>query len=94
MRVKIRMFGVLKKISGRDSILLSLERELKLKEIIEKVSEEINALKDILLDPELRDPRPNVIILVNGKDASLLDGLETRIKDGDEITLIPVVHGG
>ncbi|HDO42088.1 MAG TPA: hypothetical protein ENH03_04220, partial [Candidatus Bathyarchaeota archaeon] len=47
-----------------------------------------------LLDPELKDPRPNTIILVNGKEISVLSGLETEIEDGDEITIIPIIHGG
>lgn len=94
MGIKIRMLGVLKKVSGRDEVSLNLDGELKIKEIIKRILEEINTLGDVLLDPELKDPRPNTIILVNGKDINLIDGLETRIKDGDEIVLIPVVHGG
>jgi len=34
------------------------------------------------------------LILVNGREISVLNGLETKLKDGDEISLIPVVHGG
>ncbi len=48
----------------------------------------------MLIDPELEDPRPNMLILVNGKEISVLNGLRTDIKNGDEIVLIPVVHGG
>lgn len=94
MTVEIRMLGVLKKISGRDKISLNLDERLRLREVIERILEEISALKDVLLDPELKDPRPNTIILVNGRDIGLLDGLETQIKDGDEIVFIPVIHGG
>jgi molybdopterin converting factor small subunit len=34
------------------------------------------------------------LILVNGKEISVLKGLETVLKEGDEILLIPVIHGG
>ncbi|MCX8171169.1 MAG: MoaD family protein [Candidatus Bathyarchaeota archaeon] len=94
MGVKVRMLGVLKRISGKDEISLDLSGGANLREVIERILEDIIGLKDILLDPELKDPRPNTIILVNGKEIGLLDGLETQIKDGDEIVLIPVVHGG
>ena len=50
--------------------------------------------KRLLVDPELNDPRPNALILVNGKEINVLKGLETELKDGDEVTLIPVSHGG
>ena len=43
---------------------------------------------------DLEDPRPNTLILVNGKEISVLNGLETILKDGDEIVFIPVLHAG
>jgi molybdopterin converting factor small subunit len=66
------------------------------------VGDVIQALADLLpvdarrllIDKELNDPRPNALILLNGKEISVLDGLKTRIDDGDEVTLIPVSHGG
>jgi molybdopterin converting factor small subunit len=50
--------------------------------------------KRSLVDPELNDPRPNVIILLNKKEISVLDGLDTEVSDGDRLVLIPVSHGG
>jgi molybdopterin converting factor small subunit len=48
----------------------------------------------LLIDPNLDDPRSNTLILLNGREISVLNGLGTEVADGDEITLIPVVHGG
>jgi len=31
---------------------------------------------------------------VNGKEISVLKGLETLVSDGDEVVLVPVTHGG
>jgi len=50
--------------------------------------------RKLLIDPDLDDPRPNALILLNGREISVLSGLGTEVADGDEITLIPVVHGG
>ena len=36
----------------------------------------------------------NVMIAVNGRDSSALDGLETTVKSGDIVTIIPIIHGG
>lgn len=36
----------------------------------------------------------NMIVAVNGVDSSALDGFATKIKDGDTISIIPVIHGG
>ena len=56
--------------------------------------EESPKLKRALVDPEMEDPRPNTLIIVNGKEISVLNGLETMLKDGDEVVFVPVLHGG
>jgi len=50
--------------------------------------------KRTLIDPDLENPRPNTLILVNEKEVSVLNGLETMLKDGDEVVFIPVLHAG
>lgn len=94
MNIRIRLFGLLKRAYGKNEVLIELSEGLRLKDLIYKIAEESPSLKHVLLDPELMDPRPNTVILVNGVEIGALNGLETEIKDGDEVVLIPVVHGG
>jgi len=94
MRVKVRMLGLLKKAYGKDEVTMELDEGTRLKDVVSKITEESKNLKNLLIDPELKDPRPNTIILINGKEISVLGGLEVEVKDGDEITIIPVIHGG
>ncbi|MEM1581797.1 MAG: MoaD/ThiS family protein [Candidatus Bathyarchaeia archaeon] len=96
MKVKIKMMGLLKKVFGRNEVLIELNKSerTELKEVILKLIEISDALRDLLLDPELKDPRPNILVLVNGREISVLGGLEAEIRDGDEVVLIPVIHGG
>jgi MoaD family protein len=35
-----------------------------------------------------------VNVYVDGEDIRFLDGLETEVKDGDEVTILPAVAGG
>lgn len=51
-------------------------------------------LTKIFGDQPLSDSRSNTLILVNGREISVLNGLETTLNDGDEVVFIPVVHGG
>ncbi len=51
-------------------------------------------LKHTFSDQELNDSRSNSLILVNGREISVLKGFETKLSDGDEIVFVPVVHGG
>ncbi|MDE1814596.1 MAG: MoaD/ThiS family protein [Thaumarchaeota archaeon] len=36
----------------------------------------------------------NILVAVNGVDSSVLQGKETLLKNGDVVSIIPVVHGG
>jgi MoaD family protein len=40
------------------------------------------------------DIKPNYIITVNGYLLNQLKGLETRLKNNDHVTLLPIVSGG
>jgi molybdopterin converting factor small subunit len=51
-------------------------------------------LEKTFRDDSLNDSRSNAIILVNGREISVLNGLETNLSNGDEIVFVPVVHGG
>jgi molybdopterin synthase sulfur carrier subunit len=95
INVEIKFLGVFRQFSGRNRVLVKLEKPATVKNAIEKLTEDLSpAFKRALVDPELEDPRPNALILVNGKETSVLQGLETKIKDGDKIVLVPVSHGG
>lgn len=36
----------------------------------------------------------NVVIAVNGVDCSILGGTDALAKEGDEVTVVTIVHGG
>lgn len=36
----------------------------------------------------------NILVAINGADSSSLDGRSTVLQDGDEVSIIPVIHGG
>ena len=95
IHVKVRLLGVFRGLSGRGQLLIELEKPAVVREVVQKLIESFPPeFNRVLIDPELNDPRPNALILVNGKEVGVLEGLETEVKEGDEIVLIPVSHGG
>lgn len=95
INIKVRLLGVFRGLSGRSQLSVELEEPIDVRKVIQNVVETFpHEFKRVLIDPELNDPRPNAIILVNGKEISVLEGLETKVNDGDEIVLVPVSHGG
>lgn len=94
IHVEVRLLGVFRGIAGIDSLSLEVERS-DMKNVIKVLAKSFpSEARKLLIDPDLDDPRPNALILLNGREISVLNGLGTEVVDGDEITLIPVVHGG
>jgi molybdopterin synthase sulfur carrier subunit len=94
MVITVKFVGAFRNISGKNKFAFKLEKIVLLREVVKKIVEELPRLKRVLIDPELEDPRPNTLILVNGKEISILNGLDTMLEDGDEVVFVPVVHGG
>jgi len=92
--VAVRFIGALRSAAGKSKITIKIRGAVPLRELIKKIVEELPKLKRTLIDPELEDPRPNTLILVNGKEIGVLNGLETMLKDGDEVVFVPILHGG
>lgn len=72
-----------------------LEEPVTVRMVIAKLTESFSSdFKQVLIDSDLDDPRPKSLIIIDGKEISALQGLETKVKDSEEIVLIPLVHGG
>ena len=95
-RLKITLLGVFRGISGKNQLYLDFEQnEVSVQKMVQRLVTLFSPeFKRALVDPELDNPGPNALILVNGQEIGLLNGINTKVKDGDEIVLIPVSHGG
>jgi len=94
IRVTVRFLGVFRSFSKKNQISLTVKQG-NIKSIIMILAKSLSPeARQLLIDAELNDPRPNALVLLNGKEIDVLNGLETEVKEGDEITLIPVSHGG
>jgi molybdopterin synthase sulfur carrier subunit len=94
MEVTARFLGVFRSISGKNQVTIKFKDAVMLRDAVRRIVEEMPELKRALIDPELEDPRPNTLILVNGREISILNRLETILKDGDEVVFVPVLHTG
>lgn len=93
MSVTVKLIGALRHDANAETILVPYRRGLSLRSLIEEITTEKPALKRSLGNPQPGEGL-NALVLVNSKEISALDGLETKLKDGDEVVLVPVVHGG
>ncbi|HEX7483312.1 MAG TPA: MoaD/ThiS family protein [Candidatus Bathyarchaeia archaeon] len=94
MPLTVKFIGALRHLSGKTQFTTNFQEELSIRGLLEKISQEIPELKRTFCDQELNDSRSNSLILVNGREISVLNGFETKLSDGDEIVFVPVIHGG
>ena len=93
--IKVNFVGVLRELAGKSTVSLKINSSAIVKDVISELTNSFpSEFKQALIDSELDDPRPNMLVLLNKKEISVLDGLKTRVGNGDKLVLIPVSHGG
>ncbi|HUU49962.1 MAG TPA: MoaD/ThiS family protein [Nitrospinota bacterium] len=63
------------------------------KEVLEDLEKQFSGIRERLFD-ESGSVRRFINIYINEEDIRFLDGENTQIKDGDEISIIPAIAGG
>lgn len=93
--VEVNLVGVLGKLADKEIVVLQFGEAVTVQDVVQRLLDSSSsAFKQALVDPEHNDPRPNVVILVNKQEISVLNGIKTKVSDGDKLVLIPVSHGG
>lgn len=95
MKVSVRLFTVLRELAGKGEETLEFNAEpVTVRGVLEElVKQHGKAFKDYLYDEE-RNVREHLQLLVNGKSVDLLDNLNTQLKEGDQVAIVPPVGGG
>ena len=94
MVLTIKFIGALRHVSDKPQLTVNYEDGMSLKQLMAKILHDAPRLERMFSDQQPDDSRFNALILVNGREISVLRGLETELNDGDEIVFVPVVHGG
>jgi MoaD family protein len=93
--VRVKLLGVFRVFSGSSWVRVKLGEGATVGDVVKRLVESFPpGFEEALVDPVLHEPWPNALILVNGKEVSVLEGVETVVGDGDEVVFVPVTHGG
>ena len=91
MSVVVRIPTPLRRMTnGQDKVQVE---SVNLAAMVDDLEGSYPGMKDRLLD-ENGELRYFVNIYLNGEDVRFLDGLETSMSSGDEVSIVPAVAGG
>ena len=91
MEVHVRIPTPLKKLTGEQDIIKAKGRTVG--EVIQWLTETYPGLKERLRD-EQGEVRRFINIYVNDEDIRFVQNLETPLKEGDQLSIIPAIAGG
>jgi len=92
MKISVRFRGPIAREIEGGTIEVNLEDGFTLRNLFDKILKENSYLQSVWKDPVEIDR--DSMILCNEVDIGVTGGLETILKDGDILMLLPLVHGG
>ncbi len=93
MSIEVKFYSLFRLSLKTSGVEYEIDESITLKELISRLDNEFdNYFSEKLL--ESGEITPGSIILLNGKNILHLNDLNTKINDGDQITLFPPSAGG
>jgi len=97
LKVSVRFFAALRELVGKkvESLEFLNGEEATVERVLKRLVELYG--KDFIeyvFDRETGDIQSYLTLLVNGRSITTLDGLRTRLTDGDVLAILPPVGGG
>ena len=96
MKIKVEYIGHIKNITdNRREEEVETSEDVTVAKLLTMLSKKYGEpFRKAIYEPKGSDIKPNYIITVNGYLLNQLRGLETKLKKGDHVTLLPIVSGG
>ena len=93
MAIEVKFYSLFRINLKSSGVNYEFAEPITLSRLIEKLDKDFEGyFSEKLLESD--DIRPGSIILLNGKNVLHLDKLDTKINDGDIVTLFPPSAGG
>ena len=91
MAIKVKVPTQLREATGGEATV-SVERGTTVGEVLDALYEQFGELRERIADDG--GLRRFVNVYIGEEDIRFLDGLDTPVADGDEVTILPAVAGG
>ena len=95
MKVRVQYFGFIKNLLNKKDECFELEDGASLSELLNKLAG-INGpdFQKEVYEPGLKDVKMGFSVTVNGVLMGQIDGVDTKLSDGDNVILMSLMSGG
>jgi len=95
MKVKVKFFALVREFTGKREEIVDLNDQATVRMLLGKLVEEYGVkFRDYIFDPVSQEPRGHVQFLMDGRNITLMQGLDTALKEGTSLAILPPVGGG
>jgi len=95
MKVKVHYLGLVKTYTNKTQDDITLKTDASLAELFEKLATDLGKpFNPEVYEPAKTEVKPTFMVLLNGIVIGQLNGLNTKLKDGDVMVIMPLVTGG
>lgn len=91
-QVIVKVFSSVKAAFGRPEIRVRYGGAIDLRAVLKEVCDTPSRERALFQDSGLL--RPELQVLVNGRNIFFLEGLDTPLRSGDEVAVFPPTYGG
>jgi MoaD family protein len=86
--ISVKSYANLRSIIGKEVLTLRLQGSPTVGEALDRLVEQYGEQVRKYISGD------RIVFLINGRNARSMDGLDTRLGEGDMITVLPVLSGG
>jgi MoaD family protein len=95
MKVKVKFFALVRELTGKREEVVDLDDQATVRTLLNRLVEEHGAkFRDYVFDPASVEPRGHLQFLMDGRNIALMQGLDTVLKEGASLAILPPVGGG
>lgn len=92
MGIRVKMFASFQEIAGANEVELEVSD---VRQIVNKLADMFPSLEgEMFPSADRGELRSRVKVMVNGRNIEFMDGLDTKVAEGDRVAVFPPVAGG
>ena len=95
LKVRVQYFGFIKNLLNKREQHIDLNEDASLSDLLNKLAGVNGAtFRKEVYEPGLKDVKMGFSVTVNGAITGHLDGLNTKLSEGDNVILMSLMSGG